>query len=718
MSYPLVTKYGEDSRWINWKLEKVKNNKGELKETKVPYYSKFNRASSTDPSTWATYQEASIRLDNGTNGFSGIGIILNDHKIVCIDVDHVVKEGKIVSDHAEEILKLLKVSDSFTEISQSGTGIHIFLECSTPFKPLANKKAPYEVYADVRFIATTGDSYHKIPKDIRTVNEDELVAILNTIGYPWGRDEQAQSPQDVTVSIQELTDDEVIVKMFNSKNGADIKKLYDGDTSKYEDDESRADAGLLSTLAFWTGKNSIQMERLWKASPLGQRKKTQTRSDYRMSVIKFAIDNCKNVYSPRTKTVENQEFLTVFSKQNGLVVIPCKENVLIAMRITEGVRGKFRYNAWIERRETLLESNDWRPVRDNDYNLVQSILSNTYEDYALRTASMTFVTSAVMQYCEENTVDPMKDYMSSLVWDGTNRLDSWISTVCHTDGYEKEYATFGTQWMKALVKRIMVPGCKFDNVLVLEGDQGIRKSTAFNILGGEHHVEVTTNPGDKDFFLLMSGKMIVEFSEGESQERGSMKLLKSIITTQVDVYRAPYAREIESHPRRCVFAMTTNDSRYLKDDTGNRRWLPVKCIGNLDTDWLQENREQLFAEAYHKAITLNENIYDGLNSDTIRDMQNERRVERFEEEDILVWYNGLKLKDKENGVTAKEVFFGCLAKDEFSQMTQLQQIVIPSILRNVLHLKDSRRRDGRISKRVYVPTDKTWAIVDKEPDDF
>lgn len=397
------------------------------------------------------------------------------------------------------------------------------------------------------------------------------------------------------------------------------------------------------------------------------------------------------------------------------VVIPCQENVLVALRITNGIKGKFRYNIWLERRETLLECNDWRAVRDNDYNLVKSILATTYQHMALITAAPTVVAAALVQYCEENSVDPAKEYLESLKWDNVPRLHVWLHKTYHTEGNEEEYDIFGTQWLKGLVKRVMVPGCKFDNVLVLEGEQGIKKSTSLSILGGDWHVELTTSPNDKDFFMLMKGHMIVEFSEGEIQERSSMKLLKSIITTQVDTYRAPYGREIEAHPRRCVFAMTTNDSKYLKDETGNRRWLPVACNGDADIEWLKENRDQLFAEAYHRVMVLKESVFEGLSTETIKDMQDSRRIERAEEEDIIEWYNELEYSKKMDGVTLKQVFEGAIKKDGVV-FNQLYNQIIPPILKNVLKLTYTRKMVDYERKYLFTPTEKTWKIVKKGPE--
>src|ERR1019366_5023328 len=114
---------------------------------------------------------------------------------------------------------------------------------------------------------------------------------------------------------------------------------------------------------------------------------------------------------------------------------------------------------------------------------------------------------------------------------------------------------------------------------------------------------------NKDFFMQFQGKLFVEFSEGETLNRTETKKMKAIITTQFDRYRPPFGRSSQDFPRRCVFAMTTNQEEYLKDETGNRRWLPVRLVKKTaDTEWLAENREQIFAEAYHRVITLKETI--------------------------------------------------------------------------------------------------------------
>ncbi len=390
------------------------------------------------------------------------------------------------------------------------------------------------------------------------------------------------------------------------------------------------------------------------------------------------------------------------------VVVPCQENVLIAMRTTEGIKDKFRYNIWLGRKETLLDSKDWRALRDNDYNLVKSILANRHEHMALITASQAIVINALIQYCEENSVDPAREYLESLVWDKTPRIDRWLIDAFNADDTEENKA-FGSQWLKGLVKRVIHPGCKFDHVLVLEGEQGIGKSTSLSeLVGGNWHIELTTNAHEKDFFMLMLGKMIVEFSEGAIQERTDMKLLKSIITKTVDTYRAPYSREVEDHPRRCVFAMTVNDKKYLKDETGNRRWLPVECKGKINLGWIRENKDQLLAEAYHRAIVLKESLYEGLYTEGVSNLQESRRIERVEEELIFDWYSYKTYTERNEGYTLREIYDQAIGKGkEGFVFNQLHNQIIPPIIKNLLCLEVRRIMKDGIRKWKYFPTEKT-----------
>lgn len=306
------------------------------------------------------------------------------------------------------------------------------------------------------------------------------------------------------------------------------------------------------------------------------------------------------------------------------------------------------------------------------------------------------VQDAMYKIMRENTFDSAKDYITSIVWDKTPRLNSWLSKTYGVP--EDEYhVAVGSNWLKGLVKRIIYAGCKFDYVLVLEGKQGSKKSTSLNVLCdmGDHnwHVESTITTESKDFFMQMQGKAVVEFSEGETLSRTETMRLKAIITTQSDKMRMPYERTTREFPRRCVFAMTTNKDEYLKDETGNRRWLPVAlAFEQANIEWLKENRDQLLAEAYYRVITMKESTWEF--PDNIEEIQDSRRIEDTNTDIVLNWYRGLTQVQREEGITVRDAFNGAIRiVENFKSLDKLEEMRLGGILRGSLKLEKERKMD-------------------------
>jgi hypothetical protein len=192
----------------------------------------------------------------------------------------------------------------------------------------------------------------------------------------------------------------------------------------------------------------------------------------------------------------------------------------------------------------------------------------------------------------------------------------------------------------------------------------------------------------KDFFMQFNAKTIIEFSEGETLSRTEVKRMKAIITTQSDKYRAPYERVSKDHPRRCVFAMTTNSSEYLKDETGNRRWLPVETLlPEANLEWLEANRDQLFAEAYERVIVKKETIWEFPKEETMA-TQNSRRISDPNTELVSDWYyNSLNENDRRNGITILQVHINAFGNQFSKKMTKFEEMSIANILRDDLKLQ-------------------------------
>lgn len=203
---------------------------------------------------------------------------------------------------------------------------------------------------------------------------------------------------------------------------------------------------------------------------------------------------------------------------------------------------------------------------------------------------------AVVIAAEANPVHPFRAWLDSLAWDGKPRLADWLR-VCVGAPASAYASHVGTWWIVSAVARTYAPGCKADHVLILEGPQGIRKSSALRTLVGDRWFSDTPiDLSSKDAYLALQGRVVVELGELESLKRADSDRAKVFFSSPIDQFRPPYGRRTIAVPRGCVFAGSVNHSAYLTDDTGNRRYWPIAC-GLIDIDFLSQIREQLWAEA-------------------------------------------------------------------------------------------------------------------------
>lgn len=191
---------------------------------------------------------------------------------------------------------------------------------------------------------------------------------------------------------------------------------------------------------------------------------------------------------------------------------------------------------------------------------------------------------------------PVRDWLESLKWDGTKRAESWLSTYLGVA--DTPYARrVGKWWLIAAVARALEPGCKVDTILVLEGPQGLFKSSALRVLTGDSFfLEDVRDVGGVEALKQLAGKWIVELAELDAFRKAESSTVKKFLSTRVDNYRPSYGRTTIDFPRQCIFAGTTNHEVYLADETGGRRWWPVKCT-KIRLDAIALDREQLWAEA-------------------------------------------------------------------------------------------------------------------------
>ncbi len=204
---------------------------------------------------------------------------------------------------------------------------------------------------------------------------------------------------------------------------------------------------------------------------------------------------------------------------------------------------------------------------------------------------------AVETVARDRTFHPVREYLDGLGWDGAARLDRWLVTYLGAE--DTPYiAAIGPRWMISGVARVCRPGCQADSALILEGPQGIRKSSALATLAGSWFTDGLSELGSKDSAMETRGVWIVELAELDSLSRAEVSTVKAFISRRHDRFRPPYGKRLVDLPRQCVFAGSVNpEGGYLKDATGGRRFWPVVC-GSIDIEALQRDRDQLWAEAY------------------------------------------------------------------------------------------------------------------------
>jgi len=237
-----------------------------------------------------------------------------------------------------------------------------------------------------------------------------------------------------------------------------------------------------------------------------------------------------------------------------------------------------------------------RSIKDSDYTRVQMWIQKNWGH-----VTKNVVTDAVNAACEAQIISPVRHYLENLppsTLDIETVFETYFGVKPEDDTHQKFIRAASSIFLKQAVARAVDPGCKADIVVVFEGGQGIGKSTGLRALFGVDWFKDSMPPmGSKDASDYIVGAWCIELAEMAFQKKAEIEQQKAFISKQEEKYRPAYGRNEIVFPRRCVFAATTNRDDWAVDETGNRRFLPIRTT-KIDVASLKRDRDAIWSAAY------------------------------------------------------------------------------------------------------------------------
>jgi putative DNA primase/helicase len=391
------------------------------------------------------------------------------------------------------------------------------------------------------------------------------------------------------------------------------------------------------------------------------------------------------------------------SSQTGL---PNKtiDNVLIILDNDPRLKDRF-YHDEFGNRALVIAPMPWesaeekgyrqRPWKDEDDAGLRHYIEKVYS-----ITGKERIYDAVAVYATVRKRHKLKEYLTALKWDGVPRLDTLLVDYFGTE--DTEYTRMVIRkTLTAAIARVMNPGVKFDNMLILSGPQGVGKSTFFGILGKEWYSDSLATFEGKDASELIQGYWIIEAGELTGFNKSEMNAVKQFLSKKTDVYRAPYGRRTGEFPRSCIVVGTTNDTEFLKDRTGNRRFWPVDVGKQQATKsvfkQLPEEVDQIWAEAFMR-YRIGEKLYlEGTVADEAMKQQEEHK-ESNPKEGIIKEFVSRKIPNDwmKRDLAARRIYWNSEFKAEDSNLVVRDRICAAEIWCECLYgdLKLMRRSDA------------------------
>lgn len=579
-----------------------------------------------------------VRFSSGVVGLDFDGITNDDGELV-----------DALSADVRTVLKILQDNRIYIERSQSGHGLHALWIGRKP-EGLVKEKwnsygfsgELYDGYGAGRFLITTGVPWLGSEPVLVGQSAGFTQNISEYLGLFPEQDGGGTGSADLGLGAGEdwpsVSDDELgKLLRVNNKRGV-ITRLMVGDTAGHDGD-SEARGALIAHIAYYT-RDISQIDRIIRTTGLMKPKLDEMRSG-----DKFSVWEIKRVLAGidakggggsywRDRAAKVAGVAIEKASRRGLIE---KSNDFLVGGLTglTGPKGNLLQNQYtlaelLHRDRRLLgavyyDEYSKMPIKTAAFDVISSggevgefgeILTDRdqrrTEDWLCREWGVTLkpgeIRRIILAWADRTSIDIVVDRLNKYAdeWDGKPRLETWLRDYCGADAGEDEelayyYSRVGVMFMLQVVARAYQPGAKCDCMIVFESKQGQRKSSAARVLGEALSPRAfmegfSLDRMDKDTKISLRGRAIIEFGELDGLSKHDASTLKNFVSLQADSYRDIYGSANTDWPRTSVFIGTTNETSYLRDPSGNRRWWPV-VVRTIRIDVLRQDAGQLWGEA-------------------------------------------------------------------------------------------------------------------------
>lgn len=634
-------------QWLVWRFEEQP---GDKKPRKVPYYAGGSRrlgkqGSDEDRAHLVTFERAVSAMQ--AKGMSGVGFaFLPGDGLIGIDLDGVLdpETGEV----QERAAGIIKACASFTELSPSGKGVHIYVLGET--KSNKSNDIGVEMFCGRQFFTVTGRQFPGSPDAVAAIRP-EVVARLHEVideakgvrrsipvpperqpdvGYgavsPTAKVESALAFIPADLGYDEWLRVGMAVHAELGPAGFSTWDWWSSKGSKYPGSEqlrrhwdSFKSGGITGASLFklamaegWRPPRPARVPPVARTAPSGASEGGEAPSE--LQEPPEWINDAPPIDSLMDSVHDAADWISEFRRSEKGTITPTLFNTLHVLENDPAWQGVLAFNQFSYRitKRTAAPvatsaAGEWVDIDDVR---LQVYLTKSYGFEPKKATVM----DAVTEVAHAHPFHPVREWLGCLKWDGTPRLHRLLgeyfgcASTPHTAAARAEGAGHAARLMKYLelasvkwivgaVARIMRPGCKLDTMLVLEGGQGVFKSTSIRVLfGDEWFSDSKLTIGDKDALAQMQGKWCYEMSEMDAHRKADDTAFKQFLSSPVDRVRWHYGKRAEDVPRQCIFVGTTNMDHYGKDETGMRRVWPA-VVGRVDLAAIATDRNQLFAEA-------------------------------------------------------------------------------------------------------------------------